>query len=555
MMDVHEANNQDQWVQSPGRDGASHDLGTVYPLHTDYEALDTLLEDAKHALKGRDVSHGFAHAQRVLSNVDKLLPDILAAGLPQTARHDARVLALLHDVDDHKYATQESAATLDELLDKHLTFLVPGEAKNILDCATWSGRNKPLPSDANSRLLIQLLACADRLDAMGRGGMARCELFLRHRYAGLAETSGQVLFAKQVARLAIVHAHEKLVKLHGATLWPGCADVTPSVGKDMLNKAHEQLLTSLASYEDAYRMTCVGNLARVLTRHMPFRLVGLNIEGGFPAQQLLAGTKWVNLVLVLDHPLAGDLSFREVLKLQADHKYPTLESAFLAINENRQLALYLLIVKYYANTCRNVGVHVHQFPGNASFFIDFLQRHVGMDNVTYLSDDPMWPKTRVVARARQPLLSEPMDCLISLSQCAGMNADIPVGTFLAPTVFIPFEPNSDDALIQSIAALEAKSGSLPRKPGNDGKVELSKAYSTQNDLVGDWPSIVVSPWNTAEDLKAAFEHVSAHPCKVSESSGTEQRLVCDDDVLHGNLALLQTTDIWNPASDLDVVHF
>jgi hypothetical protein len=509
---------------------------------------ETLLEDAQHALKGRDVSHGFEHAQRVLSNVDKLLPDILAAGLPQTACHDARVLALLHDVDDHKYAQPGSAETLDTLLDKHLTFLVPNEAKDIIGCASWSKRNKALPSDANSRLLIQLLACADRLDAMGRGGMARCELFLRHRHASLAETSGRALFAKQLARLAIVHAHEKLVKLHGATPWFDDLLGRDTVGRRMLDEAHADLQTSLTSWESGYRMTCVGNLARALTTcHLrPFRLVGLNIEGGFPARHTLAGTKWVNLVLVLDHPLADPLgrTFQDVLKEQADHGYPTLESVFPAINENQQLALYLLIVKYYANTCRSVGVHVHQFSENAQFFIDFLNRHVGANNVTYVTDDPMWPKTSVVVRARQELLSMRMDCLISLSQCAGLETDVPVGTFLAPTMFVPFEPNSDDSLIQAIA----RQGLL------DGKVKLQRAYCTQNDLVGDWHNIVRSPWNTVTDLMAAFDHVSANVAKVSQGSNAP-RIIQTDDVLFGNLALLQTTDIWNPVSHLDVVHF
>lgn len=509
-------------------------------------------DDAAIALIGRDISHGYGHAKRVRFNVDHLLPDLdpkndaLQFGLCAEAHNDARVLALLHDVNDHKYQNADAAGTLDALLQKHLTFLSVPEAKEIIACATWSGRHKEQPLGDTARLLIALLSCADRLDAMGSGGIERCELFVRLHLMKAdpdrTNPENRNGFEKRVARAVIVHAYEKLVHLRAATIWTG------PIGRDLSDKAHQELLTSLSAYEDKHRMTVISQVSSVFSRHIQpssFKLVGLNIEGGLPAQKLgktnfCDRCKWVNLVLVLDHPLAGNHSFEEVLNLQRENSYPILESMFLEINENKQLALYLLLVRYYANLCQNVGVHIHQFPNNARFFVDFLKAHSGVDNVTYFYDTPTWTHTNCDYTN--------LDCLISLGQCAGIDTQISVGTFLAPTMFVPFQPESPDIISgDGFIDLSCSSG-------------LSKAYVARNDLVSDWSKIVSSAWNNAEDLKEAALHKSANPAK-NDTNGDRCRVSASrfpakpSDIMFGDLALLQTTDIWNPVSALDVVHF
>lgn len=203
----------------------------------------------------------------------------------------------------------------------------------------------------------------------------------------------------------------------------------------------------------------------------------------------------------------------------------------------------------------DVGVHVHQFPNNAKFFIDFLHKWSGVDNVTYYCDDPMWPKTGMVSLAGEASM-EPLDCLISLSQCAGIDTSIPVGTFLAPSLFVPFSPGQSDK----------EDGSLVHDlyfAHNDRAQDL-KDIRSANEKDRPWSDIVLSHWNTPDNLKGAIEHVSDNPAKKGDKKEVQfLGIINTDDVLLGNLALLQTTGIWNPTpsksqdfvSCLDVVHY
>ncbi len=107
---------------------------------------------------------------------------------------------------------------------------------------------------------------------------------------------------------------------------------------------------SLPSLEDIYQLAPGSALLPV--RNLDQIAGGLNIEGGFPAQQLAKTcghsnpVLWANLILVLDRPLIDQVVFDRIVKLKVDNNYPLLENAIEEINECHFMVAFYMIISY-----------------------------------------------------------------------------------------------------------------------------------------------------------------------------------------------------------------
>jgi uncharacterized protein len=153
-----------------------------------------------------DASHDFAHVERVTRNAISIFHQ-------EKASHDLNPFtvllgALLHDVEDRKYSTSlglEQSAIQKTLLDCGLSQDYAGTIKKLVDGVSYSSEIKD-PNRVRELILeipeLAVVQDADRLDAIGAIGIARCFTF-----------GG----AKAVRSLtdSVQHFREKLLKLEG----------------------------------------------------------------------------------------------------------------------------------------------------------------------------------------------------------------------------------------------------------------------------------------------------------------------------------------------------
>lgn len=153
-----------------------------------------------------DGSHDMAHIERVYENADRLLNHY-----PEANRHLVTFAVGLHDVEDKKYATENSAAFMAYIFE---TFAISPEEqlkiRTIIEQVSFSGG-----AQADS-LEAQIVQDADRLDAIGAVGIARTFAFGGSKNRKLydhkeveAYWDGQPLKNGS----SVTHFYEKLLKL------------------------------------------------------------------------------------------------------------------------------------------------------------------------------------------------------------------------------------------------------------------------------------------------------------------------------------------------------
>lgn len=134
-----------------------------------FDAISAADRHARHALEGRGCGHDFFHADRVRRNALKL--QSIEGG-------DARIIelaALLHDVADPKLVPDPRKA--EENLEGFLRGLsLPRDAvDHVLRILAGMSFGKELSaSDAAKSIEFQIVQDADRLEALGAIGIARC---------------------------------------------------------------------------------------------------------------------------------------------------------------------------------------------------------------------------------------------------------------------------------------------------------------------------------------------------------------------------------------------
>ena len=180
-----------------------------FPVH--HKELFTSINEFVHTYMsqpGHDNSHDYQHILRVVSNANRILEAELSANPSASYNTSALFLAaLLHDVGDHKYAkpgedieNQISSLLRERGADEDLALRVQTVVKHV--SYTHEVRNPEAGVSTLQRYPeLAIVQDADRLDAIGAVGVARCFSY------GAAKSPD-----KPMTR-AIDHFGEKLYKL------------------------------------------------------------------------------------------------------------------------------------------------------------------------------------------------------------------------------------------------------------------------------------------------------------------------------------------------------
>lgn len=268
---------------------------------------------------------------------------------------------------------------------------------------------------------------------------------------------------------------------------------------------------------------------------------GLNIEGGFPANDLnkksLRSNKiWANLVLVLDRPLIDNIVFDDIMK---NNPYPLLENALSDINEHHLLFAYLIIIAYYVSRGRElirlleneklkITIHVHQdvnclplieiIKNQLSDFANAGHLDLSQVEIDFRRDDGHYQKT-----------SHNYDgthILISLSQCAGLDPKLPAGALIIPNEFIPYDIDSKT-------------------------VDLSRKYTVHNDLleINRLKEILSAPYNLFAMDYINTQYKSYNNVKNQRYKANLMKV--EDFVI---TPILQVNKLWNPTDQDEKVN-
>jgi len=152
-----------------------------------------------------DDSHNHVHMKKVVSNSFDIIDndEILHKKIYSNNLNIRLVMIVgwLHDVRDHKYPnsiTQEELDIFIRTIEPENIELINKLIQNI----SWSKEAKGLRElfDEPYQTILDIVSDADRLEAIGKIGIERCEIFTRER-------------GGQVPRDVISHCHEKLLRI------------------------------------------------------------------------------------------------------------------------------------------------------------------------------------------------------------------------------------------------------------------------------------------------------------------------------------------------------
>jgi uncharacterized protein len=151
--------------------------------------------------QGVDGSHDMAHIERVVANARRLAA---AEQLPPAELRLAIAAAYCHDLDDAKYGGTPALARARAALAACEEAFTPAEVERacaVIGGVSYTGERASLASGGGGApdRLTAIVQDADRLDAIGAHGIARCFCFGGARSRPLAES--------------VAHFHEKLLKL------------------------------------------------------------------------------------------------------------------------------------------------------------------------------------------------------------------------------------------------------------------------------------------------------------------------------------------------------
>ncbi|RMJ25708.1 HD superfamily hydrolase [Aspergillus sp. HF37] len=182
--------------------------------------LDNITAHVKAQMGAHDPSHDFAHVQRVLALSQRLLERERALN-PDTIYDEnaIKLAALLHDLDDRKYApraNQPAEGVVKALLLSHGASATLAEKVHQITAHVSYSTEKSNPAKVSdliaSRGLVELAIVqdADRLDALGAVGIGRCFTFLGARGSEFLDG------AEWELGNAIAHFRAKLERLQGS---------------------------------------------------------------------------------------------------------------------------------------------------------------------------------------------------------------------------------------------------------------------------------------------------------------------------------------------------
>ncbi|PVI01995.1 hypothetical protein DM02DRAFT_560621, partial [Periconia macrospinosa] len=200
----------------------------ILPIPTEHNDLVRSVNTFVHGYMsspGHDSSHDYQHILRVVSNANRILA-LEKAAHPEK-EYDVLALflaAFLHDVGDHKYASSETPESQIStiLLANGCSSTLATRVQTVVKHVSYSHEVKN-PESVRSVLdqypELGIVQDADRLDAIGAVGVARCFTF-----------SGAKRPGEPMMR-AIEHFEEKLMKLGGMMKTGGGRELAERRGK------------------------------------------------------------------------------------------------------------------------------------------------------------------------------------------------------------------------------------------------------------------------------------------------------------------------------------
>ncbi|KAL0241645.1 hypothetical protein GEMRC1_006880 [Eukaryota sp. GEM-RC1] len=173
--------------------------------HPSNNPLKLLLPYLTTWLSSTDSSHDVSHAVRVFHHSCNIIKE--TSTLNESQVQIIHWAALLHDVLDHKYEHQISAADLHSFVASHLNDQDATSILNIIHNVSYSKQIKGLRQDLGSdlNLCLNVVSDADKIDALGSEGLKRCRDFSIARNPNSSEAD--------IDRLVVEHCKEKLVRL------------------------------------------------------------------------------------------------------------------------------------------------------------------------------------------------------------------------------------------------------------------------------------------------------------------------------------------------------
>ncbi|CAH9140048.1 unnamed protein product [Cuscuta epithymum] len=177
-------------------------------------------ELVQRAMKSNDASHDAAHAFRVRDLALSLAREEGLSSSPDSML-TVELASLLHDIGDYKYMRDPSEAKIvEEFLDHE--GIEDSMRIDVLKIIKGMGFKEELEGQANgiSSLEFQVVQDADRLDAIGAIGIARCFTFGGSRHSVLHDPKilprsdlSKENYMNKDEQTTINHFHEKLLKL------------------------------------------------------------------------------------------------------------------------------------------------------------------------------------------------------------------------------------------------------------------------------------------------------------------------------------------------------
>lgn len=185
------------------------------------EVMKRAEELVKSSMKDNDSSHDTAHAFRVRDLALSLAHEQPSLSSSPQSLFIVELAALLHDIGDYKYMRDPSEGKIveDFLKKECIEESVMMKILNIINGMGFKeelGRN----SSCYSSLELMVVQDADRLDAIGAIGIARCFTFGGSRKRILHDPNikprsdlSKEQYMKKDEQTTINHFHEKLLKL------------------------------------------------------------------------------------------------------------------------------------------------------------------------------------------------------------------------------------------------------------------------------------------------------------------------------------------------------
>ena len=186
---------------APNLDLEDMPLSTLEVIRTDDE-WDRLVSFAKKRLLHRDPSHGFAHAERVMT----LASEMHVAKYGHSGVRLVKIAALFHDIVDHKYQQEDGAASTQEIYDFVMNvcdcnaFLAEGVCY-IINNMSYSKRDSN-KDDLRWLEARDLVSDADKIDALGMRGIQRAFDYSKKKHPQYTE--------EQLWDEVRIHCEEKL---------------------------------------------------------------------------------------------------------------------------------------------------------------------------------------------------------------------------------------------------------------------------------------------------------------------------------------------------------